>query len=157
ICLTPEGGGPAIQQAIDQLQSTGATICLGPGLYNLGRQPVRISGAQALRIKGHGWKTQLVYLGLGPAIVVQNSVDVTLEEMSVITSGANEAGGTAVAARNCARLTVQRCVLLQLGAAESALPAIGLTGIVLDLAVRANVIVAAVGIASLAGAARGIE
>jgi hypothetical protein len=150
VCLTPEGGAQAIQRAIDQLKATGATICLGPGLYNLGRQPLHISAAQALRIKGHGWKTQLVYLGAGPAILVENSIDVTLEEMDILTSGRAISSGLAVAARNCARLTVQRCVLLQIGAGDTALPAVGLAGVMADVSIRENVILAAIGIGNIA-------
>jgi hypothetical protein len=157
VCLTPEGGAQAIQQAIDQFKATGATICLGPGLYNLGRQPLRISAAQALRIKGHGWKTQLVYLGVGPAIAIENSIDVTLEEMDVLTSGAASGSGLAVAARNCARLTIQRCILLQLGAGETALPAIGLAGIMADLAIRENIVLGAIGIGNIGSASPNIR
>src|SRR5581483_6933233 len=129
VCLTPESGEGAIQQAIDQVKAVGATICLGPGLYNLGQRPLRITAAQALRIRGHGWRTRLVYLGDGPAIVIENSVQVTLEDLSILTSGARATTGSAIAARNCAGLTVQRGVLAQVGISETSLPTIGLAGV----------------------------
>lgn len=150
VCLTPEGGGAAIQAAIDSLKGVGATICLGPGLYNLGQQPLHISGAQALRIKGHGWKTQLVYLGPGPAIVIENSLEMTLEHLGILTSGALATSGSAVVARNCAGLSIEKCVLFQLGPAETAQPAIGLMGIMAGVTIRENVVLAAVGIGNVA-------
>jgi hypothetical protein len=146
VCLSPEGGGRAIQDAIDHVKGDGATICLGPGFYNLGREPLRISGARALRIKGHGWMTQIAYLGEGPAVAIENSIDTTLEQLAILTSGRSPVAGTAIDARNCAGLTLERCVLVQLGSPETPQPAIGLAGIVAGAFIRENVIVAAMGV-----------
>jgi hypothetical protein len=157
ICLSPDGGARAIQEAIEQVKREGATICLGPGFYNLGEQAIRISGARALRIKGHGLMTQLAYLGSGPAITVENSIDVTLEQMAVLTSGRGLTGGMAIDARNCAGLTLERCVLVQLGSSESPQPALGLSGIVAGTFVRENVIVGASGIGNGQSRAEGIS
>jgi hypothetical protein len=158
VCVSPHDGPNAIQAAIDQIKAVGGTICLGAGVYNL-RQPVRIVGGQSLKIKGQGWKTQLIYLGPGAAIASENSIGIELEEMTIVTSGALAVGGIAVGARNVVGLTVQRCVLAQLGAGETSLPAIGLTGVIAGSFLRENGIVAASGIGSIPeqGAAGTVE
>jgi hypothetical protein len=153
VCVSPADGPGAIQAAIDQIKAVGGTICLGVGVYTL-REPLRIVGGQSLKIRGQGWKTQLVFLAAGAAVAIENSVGIELEEMAIITSGAQGVTGIAVGARNVIGLTVQRCVLAQLGAAETSLPAIGLTGIIGGAFLRENVIVAASGIGSLS--ARGL-
>jgi hypothetical protein len=148
VCVSPGDGPNAIQTAIDQTKAVGGTICLGAGVYNL-RQPLRIVGGQSLKIKGQGWKTQLVYFGPGAAMSVESSIGIELEEMTIVTSSAAAASGIAVGARNVVGLTVQRCVLAQLGGGDTSLPAIGLTGLIVGSFVRENAILAAIGIGSL--------
>src|SRR5439155_9093134 len=107
--------------------------------------------AQAHRIKAHSWKTQLVYFGAGPAIQIENSLDVTLEDMSILTSGVERSGGSAITARNIAGLVVQHGVMLQLGGEGTFLPAIGLAGIIGGAYIRENVILAGAGIGNVGG------
>lgn len=149
VCVSPADGPDAIQAAVDRIKAVGGTICLGAGLYTL-RQPVRIVGGQSLKIKGQGWKTQIVHLGPGAAFAIENSIGIELEEMTVATSGALGTTGIAVSARNVAGLMVQRCVFAQLGAGETSLPAIGLAGIIAGAFLRENAIVAARGIGVIA-------
>jgi len=113
----------------------------GPGTW--GRQP------QSLKIKGQGWKTQLVYLGAGAAVSIESSIGIELEEVTIVTSSAVAASGIAVGARNVIGLTVQRCVLAPLGRGDSSQPAIGLTGIIAGSFLRENAILATSGIGTL--------
>ena len=149
VCVAPQDGPGAIQAAVDQIKAVGGTICLGAGVYNL-RQPVRIIGGRSLKIKGQGWKTQIVYLGSGAAFVIENSIGIVVEELTVATSGALGRAGMAIGARNVVGLTVQQCVLAQLGAGDTSLPAIGLTGVIAGAILRENAMVAARGVGTVA-------
>ena len=87
VCVTPEshnGGTLTIQQAIDQVRSAGGTVCLDVGLYNLGATPVQLDGAQSVRLVGQGWRTMLSYAGNGPAVIVQRTIGVGVEDLTVL-------------------------------------------------------------------------
>ena len=71
--------------AVDQVKGTGGKVCLQPGFYFLD-QAVRIDGAQSLTLEGKGWRTILVSAGREPAIVVQRSLGVTIDSLTVLTS-----------------------------------------------------------------------
>ena len=121
-CVTPEShasGQLTIQMAVDQVKGTGGKVCLQPGFYFLD-QAVRIDGAQSLALEGKGWRTILVSAGREPAIVVQRSLGVAIDSLTVLTSTFTGPGalpaGIAIALRNTIGTVIERCVLAQLGA-----------------------------------------
>jgi hypothetical protein len=154
-------GALTIQHALDQVRVTGGTVCLASGLYQLGPTPLTLNGAGSVRLRGHGWRTMLLYAGDGPAIVVDGCLGVVLEEFTVLTpppiilGDRRIGGGPAIALRNDFGLTIQRCQLMQLGARESGNAAITMTGYLLDARVRENVIVAVSGVAGPVAGAEG--
>ena len=94
-------------------------MCLQPGFYFLD-QAVRIDGAQSLALEGKGWRTILVSAGREPAIVVQRSIGVAIDSLTVLTSTFTQPGalptGVAIGLRNTIGTVIERCVLAQLGA-----------------------------------------
>jgi Family of unknown function (DUF6519)/Right handed beta helix region len=125
VCVSPEShnsGTLTIQKAIDQVKATGGKVCLEPGRYNLGQDPIRIIGAKSMHLKGHGWKTQLFYQGGGEAIRVENSLEVTLERFTLLTlpgrlsAEALQTMGPAIALLNSLFVTVEKCNVLHFSA-----------------------------------------
>lgn len=165
VCVTAEShnsGTLTIQRAIDQVRTTGGTICLGPGIYSLGASPLRVHGAQSVHLQGQGWKTILVYAGslegaTEAAITVENSIGITVEELTIITPsrvvlGNRSIGGDpGVMLRNCLGMTLQRCLVLQSGSRQSGDPAIGLAGFLAGVVLRENALIASSGIGHITG------
>lgn len=115
VCVSAEAhdsGALTIQAAIDRLPDIGGTVCLGPGDFMLGDQPVSISGRASVRVKGHGTGTSLVYAGAGGAVRVADSRDVALEDFRVFVArgGTGEDGRPPAAfhLRNGARLRLRQ-------------------------------------------------
>lgn len=124
-CVTPAShasGELTIQMAVDQVRHRGGKVCLQAGFYFLD-EAVRITGAQSLTIQGKGWRTILVSAGREPAIVVQGSLGVTIDSLTVLTSSLTKHGavptGIAIALRNTIGTRIERCVLAQLGAVRT--------------------------------------
>lgn len=119
VCVTAEShnsGSLTIQQAIEQIGSSGGTVCLEGGLYTLG-QPVQIAGRNAVKIIGQGLGTVIAYQGSGGAIQVQNAVDVSLERFTILatpTPATNTAPPPVhgIAAVNTALLAVRRVAVV---------------------------------------------
>lgn len=152
LCVTAEShnsGTLTIQHAIDQVKTGGGTVCLGSGLYQLGETPIHIAGAQALRLRGHGAKTVLRYAGTGASIVIQSSFYVTVEDLALLASVRGANASPAVAVQNCFEVTLQRNILVWLGNAKLAAPAVGLGGVLVGTVIRENLILAPVGIGNL--------
>jgi hypothetical protein len=148
VCVTAEshnGGTLTIQQAIDQVKTTGGTVCLGVGNYFL-RAPVTIIGAKSLCIRGQGSLTVLVYPVAGTAILVDGSTAVTLEKFSLLTSARTQAASPAVALHNSSAVTLQQSTIMCAGASDFATTAVGLSGVLVGVLVRENLLVAPIGI-----------
>jgi hypothetical protein len=180
-CVTPEShasGQLTIQMAVDQVKGTGGKVCLQPGFYFLD-QAVRIDGAQSLALEGKGWRTILVSAGREPAIVVQRSLGVAIDSLTVLTSTFTSPGalptGVAIGLRNTIGTVVERCVLAQIGAfggigvttgttiqpnqpgfgagpAGAGAPLIAMDGFVVETLVHENVLVGTTGVGSIWGA-----
>jgi len=152
VCVTAEShnnGTLTIQQAIDQVKDIGGTVCLGVGLYNLG-DPIVVSSANSLRVRGHGAKTVLVYLGESSAISIEGSTGVTIEELALLTLARGDTLTPAVALRNSSAITLQRNALARVGVFERPLATIGLGGVLLGVLIRQNLVLGAVGIGRFA-------
>lgn len=151
VCVTVDShnsGVLTIQRAIDQVRETGGTICLGPGQYNLGEERVRIRGARSVRVKGQGWKTLLVHEGSGPAVIIEDSFGVTVEEVALSAATREDDAIPVIALRNSVGVTLQRSVVLQTGARAGTRAAVGLEGYLFGTIIRENALVAAVGVGS---------
>jgi hypothetical protein len=145
VCVTAEshnGNTLTIQHAVDQVRASGGTVCLGVGIYNLGNTPIRIDGAVSVRVAGQGPAgTILVYGGNGPAVVVENSVGVTIADLAVlfpprvVLGSGTFGGGPGFTLRNSAGVTIERCGAAQAGEASTSGTAIvlgrSLTGVTL--------------------------
>ncbi len=177
-CVTPEShasGQLTIQMAVDQVKGMGGKVCLQPGFYFLD-QAVRIDGAQSLALEGKGWRTILVSSGREPAIVVERSLGVAIDSLTVLTSSFTRPGalptGVAIGLRNTIGTAIERCVLAQVGAIRgegtttlqptaagfgagprgAGAPLIALDGLVVETLVHENVLVGTTGIGSIWGA-----
>ena len=148
VCVTAEShnnGTLTIQQAIDQVKDIGGTVCLGVGLYNL-EDPIVITGAKSLRVRGHGVMTVLVYPGQDSAISIEGSTGVTIEDLALLTLSRGDTITPGMAIRNSSAITLQRNALLRVGVFERALATVGLGGVLIGVLIRENLIFGAVGI-----------
>jgi hypothetical protein len=124
VCVTPEShasGALTIQAAVNQLRGKGGKICLQVGVYRL-EEPVVIDRATSLQLEGRGWKTIVLAGRAGPAFVVERSIGVIIDMLTVITGAVSRreqiTGGTAIALSTTVGTVIERCVLLQLGLLE---------------------------------------
>jgi Family of unknown function (DUF6519) len=127
VCVTPEshaGGTMTIQHAVDTVRARGGKVCLAIGLYRLDR-PVLIRAARSVEIEGKGLGTIIVTDG-GAPFVVERSLDVTIDRLTIVTGSPAKAGGaiggTAILLRNTIGTVIERCALLQLGLLEDGDP-----------------------------------
>jgi hypothetical protein len=130
-CVTPKShadGSLTIQAAIDKVKAQGGKVCLQAGVYQL-KAPVTIQSARALQLVGKGHKTVLVYDGPGPAIDIEQSMEVTIERLAVATSSSglgkfvgsagwakqkrNPEVELAIAVQDSLAVTIERCFLAQ--------------------------------------------
>jgi hypothetical protein len=144
VCVRP-GEHPTLQEAVDQIKTVGGTICLEPGVYDLGNG-VNVTGARSLRIRGHGPATILV--ARGTALTIQQSIGVTVENLAVISGSEAPA---AVEVRSVVGATLQDLVVLsyptrQATGAPMAGAAVELSGVGLFVAIRRNILVGGRGI-----------
>ena len=124
LCVTPEShasGTLTIQAAVNKLRAKGGKICLQVGVYRL-EAPVIVDRATSLQIEGKGWKTIVLAGPQGPAFVVERSIGVIIDMLTVITGAVSRRGqvgsGTAIALSNTIGTIIERCVLLQLAMLE---------------------------------------
>lgn len=147
-CVTPEGhnGGTAtLQQAVDALAQSGGVICLAAGTYRL-REPLRITNAGALRLRGKGWRSMLVTESPGPAIRVSGGLSVILENFAAVGAAANETLVGLIDAHNTLGLELDHLYLLALSPGDAVSAGISLSGYALGTRVRECALVADVGI-----------
>ena len=135
-----------IQQAIDKvITEEGGTVCLGPGTYDLGDLPIAISKACSLRLRGQGINTDLRYTGRGPALLIQDSEAVVVEEVMIVARR-NNPELPVVNVRSSNHVTLQQNTILQLGESKDDIAAIGLEGQLIGTTIRENALFAPVGI-----------
>jgi hypothetical protein len=143
VCVTVEShssGSLTLQAAIDLIGATGGTICLAPGIYDVGAG-VTIDGARSLRIRGQGLATVLV--ARGNALTVTSAFGITIEDLSIVSGSAQSA---AVAFRNVVDATLQDTAVLSYGSESVGSAAVSMSGVALAVAVRRNVLVGRVGV-----------
>lgn len=148
ICVTPESqssGALTVQAAVDQIKATGGTICLSAGIYDIG-PGVEIDGARSLRIRGQGPATILV--ARGEALTITNSIAVTVENLAIVSGVGAPA---AIRLRGVALADLHDLTVLSFGSQETGGSAIELGGVALLVALRRNVLVARTGIGAGSG------
>lgn len=145
VCVTPEthaSGALTVQAAVDGLAGSGGTICLSTGVYDLGKG-LRVEGARSLRIRGQGPATILA--ARGAAIEVRRSLAVTLERLAVVSGRAARA---AIRLHATAGVTLQDLAVLSFGAdaGGGGGAAVELAGVCVLTSLRRNVLVGASGV-----------
>jgi hypothetical protein len=161
VCVNADAhnkGTLTIQQALDRVKDTGGRVCLEPGTYRIGPAPLRIRGARAVRLSGHGTATVLLSSGSGPAVTVDNSWEVTLEDFQLslpppVQTTAGSPGSVGLLLSHSFSVTLQRCEFVELstsGAAAGTGVAVGLAGYLFQTVIRECFLYAGIGIANLA-------
>ena len=153
VCVSVEdhnSGALTLQHAIDQVKGTGGTVCLGPGVYQLGTA-LNITGAGSVRVRGQGWRTILVALEPQTALQIEECIDVTVENLAVI--GAVTGGGarSVIGLRHNFGCRLQRLAVVGVGIGDATSVGIGLAGYAFATTIESCVIAADIGIASSVG------
>ncbi|MEA2142272.1 MAG: hypothetical protein QOI64_702, partial [Solirubrobacteraceae bacterium] len=140
VCVTTDPHSITLQQAIEQVRTSGGTICLAAGVYDLGAG-VKIDHARSVRIRGQGTATVLV--ARGTAVDVTSSYGIVLENMAIV-SGIE--GTAAVRLRSVVATSLENLVVLSYNADGASGSAVELAGVGLLVALRHNILVGRVGI-----------
>jgi Family of unknown function (DUF6519) len=151
VCVSAEGhnsGAATLQQAVDAIQKTGGTICLGIGTYNL-RAPLSIQAARSLRIRGQGWATLIVGSQPGSVIEIAGGIGVALENLSVVGSASGGGVVAMIQASNVVDLRARHINVLGLSVGDGTSAGIGLSGVCLGTDISECALVAKRGIAML--------
>jgi hypothetical protein len=162
-CVTVEShrsGVLTIQDAVKQVvEAGGGTVCIGPGRYPL-RQGVAIEGALSLRVRGAGVATVLLYAGDGPALSIGRSIDVRVQDLTIIGVRRGETAQNSIDVADSAvigleRLTVFEDPVALLGFIQNGTTsrphgaAVSLGGVLADCAISDCLLVAGTGIGSV--------
>ena len=151
LCVTAaehNQGTFTIYQAVNQLRTTGGTICLGPGVYNLAQTPVHLDDAFAVRIRGQGAATIIIQPRGDAAFIFRNSQWCTLDYLTIHTIGAGASAAPAIRLRNSVGTTIERLIIAP--PAEGVGPLAGVflePGFLLVTKIRDNLIRARFGVA----------
>ncbi len=126
ICVSADQhnqGTLTIQQAVNQLLQTGGTVCLGPGIFNLAEQPVQLTGAFAVRIRGQGAATIIIAPRADAAFIIRQAQWCTLDYLTIHTI-AGTTSGPAIRLGNSVGTTIERAIIAPPGEGNG--PAIGI-------------------------------
>ena len=154
VCVTPQAhaaGQPSLQTAIEQvIKAGGGTVCLEVGGYNLDA-PLQIRNARSLRIVGKGHAS--VLRSAATAIAVdEDSKDVTLESFAIECRAESTAPGGALFLRDSEAVRVER-LRIQVADNSTGWAAVALGGALASTILRENILLAPMGIVSVAAAA----
>lgn len=142
VCVTPDPDSITLQEAIEQVRTSGGTICLAAGVYDLG-DGVRIDHARSVRIRGQGTATVLV--ARGTAVDVTSSYGIALENMAII-SGIE--GSAAVRMRSVVASSLENVVVLSYNADGASGSAVELAGVAVLVTLRRNILVGRTAVAA---------
>jgi hypothetical protein len=113
ICVSADQhnqGTLTIQQAVNQLLQIGGTVCLGPGIFNLAEQPVQLTGAFAVRIRGQGAGTVIIAPRAEAAFIIRQAQWCTLDYLTIHTI-AGTTSGPAIRLGNSVGTTIERVII----------------------------------------------
>ncbi|MDP5220849.1 DUF6519 domain-containing protein [Ruegeria sp. 2205SS24-7] len=148
VCVTAEehnAGTATIQQAIDQIQDVGGTICLEIGSYDIST-PLNITNPQSLKIRGQGWRTLLTGSQPGPIITTQGGIGLTLENFTIMGVGDSDSVTAMIDTSNITDLNCLRLNVLAVPVPDRPASAIRLSGLHLRTRIRECVLAAQVAI-----------
>ena len=143
-CVTPEShasGQLTIEAAIQRVRETGGTVCLKAGQYSL-RDPIRVTGARSVRIKGQGIATVLVAPGC--VFSIENSFSVAVENLAMISTGKQPA----ISVRSGLSIALHD-IMIVVANIDAPAAAIALSGAITGLTIRDNFFAAPIGIRAL--------
>jgi hypothetical protein len=126
ICVSADQhnqGTLTIQQAVNQLLQTGGTVCLGPGIFNLAEQPVQLTSAFAVRIRGQGAATVIIAPRADAAFIIRQAQWCTLDYLTIHTI-AGTTSGPAILLGNSVGTTIERVIIAPPGEGNG--PAVGI-------------------------------
>ena len=126
ICVSADQhnqGTLTIQQAVNQLLQTGGTVCLGPGIFNLAEQPVQLTGAFSVRIRGQGAATVIIAPRANAAFIIRQAQWCTLDYLTIHTI-AGTTSGPAILLGNSVGTTIERIIIAPPGEGNG--PAVGI-------------------------------
>jgi hypothetical protein len=148
VCLTPSSS-TTLQDAVNQLQKTGGTICLSAGEYQISN-PVALANCRNLRIRGQGKDT--ILQAPNGAFTLTNCTSCTIEDLAIVSQSGGDSTATAVITLAATLgTTLQRMAVLALGSRgenTAGFAAVALDGIQAELTIRENLIIGSVGIAT---------
>lgn len=148
-CVTAEShasGQLTIQAAVDRVRDTGGTVCVGAGQFQL-KEPVLLSGARSVRIRGQGAATLVITSG--GAFSINSGVALAIEDLAVLSVGK----ASAITVRSALGLTLQRLIVAVLGGNDRPSSAITLAGAIVGATVRDNLLIAPVAVLANEGGA----
>jgi hypothetical protein len=105
------------------LLQTGGTVCLGPGIFNLAEQPVQLTGAFAVRIRGQGAATVIIAPRADAAFIIRQAQWCTLDYLTIHTI-AGTTSGPAILLGNSVGTTIERVIIAPPGEGNG--PAVGI-------------------------------
>jgi hypothetical protein len=143
VCVTPEShssGSLTVQDALDLVTSTGGTVCLAAGVYDVA-PGLTLNQGRSVRIRGQGPATILV--APGTALTVTQSMAVTVENLAIVSGVAAPA---AVRLQSVLSANLQELVVLSFGSREGGGSAVELAGVGLLVGIRRNILVGRVGV-----------
>jgi len=140
VCVTTDPNSITLQEAIEQVRTTGGTVCLAAGVYDLA-DGVKIDQARSVRVRGQGTATVLV--ARGTAIDMTSSYGIVLENMAIVSG---VAGSAAVRMRSVVATTLENLVVLSYNADGASGSAVEMAGVGLLVTLRRNVLVGRTGI-----------
>src|SRR6476661_6850484 len=126
ICVSADQhnqGTLTIQQAVNQLLQTGGTVCLGPGIFNLAEQPVQMTSAFAVRIRGQGAATVIIAPRADAAFILRQAQWCTLDYLTIHTI-AGTTSGPAIRLGNSVGTTIERVIIAPPGEGDG--PEVGI-------------------------------
>ena len=162
VCVHPDthnSGAATIQQAIDVVRNRGGgTICLDAGSYRI-TEPLRIEGVNSIRIRGQGWSTLLLGGGAGALFLIEGSVGVSLQNLSVFTAATDlvirevdiRANIAAVFVRNTVDFSLDRVNAFCIPSGRAASVAVALSGYLIGTKICDCALVASHGVAEIGG------
>jgi hypothetical protein len=103
-------GTLTIQQAVNQLLQTGGTVCLGPGIFNLAQQPVQMTAAFGVHIRGQGAATSIIAPRADAAFIIRQAQWCTLDYLTIHTI-AGTTSGPAIRLGNSVGTTIERVII----------------------------------------------
>jgi hypothetical protein len=152
VCVSADAhnsGQLTLQQAIDSVRERGGTVCLEVGDYIL-REPLVVSEARSVRIKGKGSRTLVSYVGEGAALRIDFGTDIDVRDVSFAFGSGGDAAVAGITVANTSELVIDGCYFVELEKQRDRDIAIELSGMVSNTRITNNVAVCGHGLVSRA-------